>query len=72
MRLFEDPAEMDRIKGLHKPTEGFQVHLCQMVTQARWYGFTLQHHRRHYARRQLLRRGRPQPSGRGVSCRATT
>ena len=41
MRLFEDPAEMDRIKGVRKPTEGFKFTMCQMVTQSRWYGFTL-------------------------------
>ncbi len=41
MRLFEDPAEMDNISGLRKPTEGFKFTMCQMVTQARWYGFTL-------------------------------
>ena len=38
MRLFEDPAEMDRIKGVRKPTEGFKFTMCQMVTQSRWYG----------------------------------
>ncbi|MDP3243198.1 MAG: DUF169 domain-containing protein, partial [Reyranella sp.] len=41
MRLFEDPAEMDKIKGVRKPTEGFKFTMCQMVTQSRWYGFTL-------------------------------
>lgn len=42
MRLFEDPAEMDKIKGVRKPTEGFKFTMCQMVTQSRWYGFTLE------------------------------
>ena len=41
MRLFEDPAEMEKIQGLRKPTEGFKFTMCQMVTQSRWYGFTL-------------------------------
>ncbi len=41
MRLFEDAAAMDDIKGLRHPTEGFKFTMCQMVTQARWHGFTL-------------------------------
>jgi uncharacterized protein (DUF169 family) len=41
MRLFEDPADMEKIQGLRKPTEGFKFTMCQMVTQSRWYGFTL-------------------------------
>ena len=41
MRLFEDPADMNGIPGVRKPTEGFKFTMCQMVTQARWYGFTL-------------------------------
>ena len=38
---FEDPAEMDRIPGIRKPTEGFRFTTCQMVTQSRAAGFTL-------------------------------
>jgi uncharacterized protein (DUF169 family) len=41
MRLFEDPADMEKIQGVRKPTEGFKFTMCQMVTQSRWYGFTL-------------------------------
>ena len=41
MRLFEDPADMDKIKGVRKPTDGMKFTMCQMVTQSRWYGFTL-------------------------------
>ena len=41
MRLFEDPADMNEIQGVRKPTEGFKFTMCQMVTQSRWYGFTL-------------------------------
>lgn len=41
MKLFEDPAALDGIKGLRRPTEGHRFTMCQMVTQARWYGFTL-------------------------------
>src|ERR1044071_7279676 len=40
-KLFENPADMEKIQGLRKPTEGFKFTMCQMVTQARWYGFTL-------------------------------
>ena len=41
MRLFEDPKDMEKIQGVRKPTEGFKFTMCQMVTQSRWYGFTL-------------------------------
>ena len=41
MRLFEDPADMEKIQGVRKPTDGFKFTMCQMVTQSRWYGFTL-------------------------------
>ena len=41
MRLFENPAYMDKIQGVRKPTDGFKFTMCQMVTQSRWYGFTL-------------------------------
>ena len=41
MKLFEDAAEMDKIKGLRHPTEGYKFTMCQMVTQSRWHGFTL-------------------------------
>ena len=41
MRLFEDPKDMEAIKGVRKPTDGFKFTMCQMVTQSRWYGFTL-------------------------------
>ena len=41
MRLYEDPKDMEKIQGVRKPTEGFKFTMCQMVTQSRWYGFTL-------------------------------
>src|SRR5215211_6877225 len=41
MRLFEDPADMEKIQGVRKPTDGMKFTMCQMVTQLRWYGFTL-------------------------------
>src|SRR6478736_3710762 len=41
MKLFEDPADMEKIQGVRKPTDGFKFTMCQMVTQSRWYGFTL-------------------------------
>ena len=41
MKLFEDPKDMEKIQGLRKPTDGFKFTMCQMVTQSRWYGFTL-------------------------------
>src|SRR5258708_13004397 len=41
MKLFEDPADMDKVQGVRKPTDGMKFTMCQMVTQSRWYGFTL-------------------------------
>lgn len=41
MKLYEDPAEMDRIPGLRRPTEGCRFAMCQLVTQSRMAGFTL-------------------------------
>ena len=41
MRLFENAKDMEKIQGLRRPTEGFKFTMCQMVTQSRWYGFTL-------------------------------
>ena len=35
MRLFEDPADMDKIQGVRKPTDGMKFTMCQMVTQSR-------------------------------------
>ena len=32
---------MEKIQGVRKPTDGFKFTMCQMVTQSRWYGFTL-------------------------------
>ncbi len=41
MKLFEDVAEMEKIPGIRRPTEGFRFTTCQMVTQSRMAGFTL-------------------------------
>lgn len=41
MKLYEDVEEMQAIKGLRSPTEGFQFTMCQMVGQSRNAGFTL-------------------------------
>lgn len=41
LKLYQDPAELDAIAGLRKPTAGFHFTMCQMVTQARMAGFTL-------------------------------
>ncbi len=41
MKLFEDPAAMDKIPGLRRPTKGLRFATCQMVTQSRMAGFTL-------------------------------
>ena len=37
-------SELERVLAascIRKPTEGFKFTMCQMVTQSRWYGFTL-------------------------------
>src|SRR5258708_11246544 len=41
MKLLENPADMDKVQGVRKPTDGMKFTMCQMVTQSRWYGFTL-------------------------------
>ena len=35
MKLFEDPADMDKVQGVRKPTDGMKFTMCQMVTQSR-------------------------------------
>mgnify|MGYP001361121395 CR=1 FL=1 len=41
MKLFADEAEMAKVPGLRRPTEGKTFSTCQLVTQARIAGFTL-------------------------------
>lgn len=41
MKLYEDAAEMDRIPGLRRPSEGYHFAMCQLVTQSRMAGFTV-------------------------------
>ena len=41
MKLLENAADMDKIPGLRRPTEGLRFTTCQMVTQSRMAGFTL-------------------------------
>jgi uncharacterized protein (DUF169 family) len=41
MKLFEDAEEMKKVQGLRSPTPASRFSTCQLVTQARWYGFTL-------------------------------
>ena len=35
MKLFENPADMDKVEGVRKPTDGMKFTMCQMVTQSR-------------------------------------
>jgi uncharacterized protein (DUF169 family) len=41
MKLFETVAEMEAVPGIRRPKEGRIHTTCQLVTQARWAGFTM-------------------------------
>lgn len=41
LKLFESAQALDGIPGLRRPEPGVRFTMCQLISQARWLGFTL-------------------------------